>query len=89
MAPSPPKRLKNSMQKLVEYIVKAIVAHPERVKIEEKEANEEVKITLSVHPDDLGRVIGKSGKIIRAIRALVHILGIKRKKRPHLELVET
>lgn len=76
------------MKKLVEYIITSIVDHPKSVKIEEKETEEEVLIKLSVHPEDTGRVIGKKGKIIKAIRRLVYILAIKRKKRLNIELVE-
>lgn len=76
------------MKKLLEYIVSSIVDHPKMVKIEEKETEEHLSTKLSVHPEDLGKVIGKEGKIIKAIRHLANILAIKRKKRLNLELVE-
>lgn len=77
------------MKRLVEYIISAIVDHPESVKIEEKETKELLSLKLSVHPEDMGKVIGKGGKIIKAIRRLSHILAIKRKKRLNIELIES
>jgi len=77
------------MKKLLKYIISSTVDHPESVKIEEKTTDEEVLLKLSVHPEDMGKVIGKGGKIIRAIRQLTHILATKRKKRFNLELVES
>ncbi len=68
------------MKKLLEYIITSTVDHPESVEIEEKATEEEILLKLSVHPEDMGKVIGKGGKIIRAIRQLTHILAIKRKK---------
>ncbi len=76
------------MKKLVNYLVTSIVNHPEAVKIAEQKNQEEVALQLSVHPDDLGQVIGKEGKIIKAIRRLCYVLAIKNKKRVNLELVE-
>ena len=79
------------MKKLVEYIITSIVDHPKEVRIKEeesKEAGEGLFLTVSVHPEDIGRVIGKEGKIIKAIRRLSHILAIKKKKTFNLELLE-
>ena len=76
------------MKKLLEYIITSTVDHPENVEIEEKATEEEVLLKLSVHPEDMGKVIGKGGKIIRAIRQLTQILAIKEKKRFNIELVE-
>ncbi|MBL7150785.1 KH domain-containing protein [Candidatus Microgenomates bacterium] len=77
------------MKKLLKYIITAIVDHPEDVKIEEEETEEQLLIKISVHPEDAGKVIGKGGKIIKAIRRLAYILATKRKKRLNIELVET
>lgn len=76
------------MKKLLEYIASSIVDHPRRVKIEEEATEEQLSVKLSVHPEDLGKVIGKEGKIIKAIRHLTNILAIKRRKRLNLELGE-
>lgn len=77
------------MKDLLEYIVKSIVDKPEEVKI--KESLDEfggVKLSLSVDTDDMGKVIGKEGKIIKAIRTIVRILAIKNGKRVNIELEE-
>lgn len=76
------------MKRLLEYIVTSIVDHPKSVKIEEKETGEQLLIKLSVHPEDMGTVIGRGGKIINATRRLIHILAIKRKRKLNIELVE-
>ncbi len=76
------------MKKLLKYLVTALVDHPQSIKIEEKETGEQLLIELSVHPEDMGKVIGRGGKIINAIRRLIHILAIKRKKRVDIELAE-
>jgi predicted RNA-binding protein YlqC (UPF0109 family) len=77
------------MKKLLEYLIKAIVDHPDKVKIDEKNLGEESSIKIRVHPDDMGKVIGKGGKIIKAIRRMAYILAIKKKKRLILELNES
>lgn len=88
MVPSQPKLSGNCMKKLLEYIVRSIVDHPRMVKIEEKETEGQLSVKLTVHPEDLGMVIGKEGKIIKSVRRLSNILAIKRKKRFNLELGE-
>lgn len=77
------------MKKLVEYLVTNIVNHPKDVKLTEKANEEEVFLQLAVHPEDIGQVIGKEGKIIKAIRRLGYILALKKKKRINLELIES
>ena len=76
------------MKKLVKYLLTNIVNHPEKVKIQEEENDNQISLRVSVHPEDLGQVIGKKGKIIKTIRRLAYILAIKRKKRFNLELLE-
>lgn len=88
MVPNQPKLSGSCMEKLLEYIVKSIVDHPRVVKIEEKETEGQLSVKLTVHKEDLGKVIGKEGKIINSIRRLSNILAIKRKKTLNLELGE-
>ena len=60
------------MEKLVEYVAKALVDHPENVVVEvTRDSPEEQAIELRVDPEDRGRVIGKSGRTAHAIRALL------------------
>ena len=78
------------MKDLLEFIIKSIVSKPDEVKIEEMSPAEGyVNLSLRVAPEDMGTVIGKQGKIIKAIRNLVRIKAIKEGVRVNVELVET
>jgi uncharacterized protein len=73
---------------LIEHVAKALVAAQDQVFVEEVDEGEEVVIELEVAEDDMGRVIGKSGKIARAMRNLLHAAGEKSSKRYELEILE-
>jgi uncharacterized protein len=73
---------------LVEHIAKALVASPDQVKVDEFDEDGELVLELEVAEDDMGRVIGKSGKIARAMRNLLHAAGEKAGKRYELEILE-
>jgi uncharacterized protein len=73
---------------LVEHIAKALVSAPDQVKVEEFNEDGELVLELEVAEDDMGRVIGKSGKIARAMRNLLHAAGEKAGKRYELEILE-
>lgn len=73
----------------LEYIIKAIVDHPEAVIITRAVDNLGVFLTLTVHPDDMGKVIGKGGKIATlAIRPLLTVVGLKHNARVSLKINE-
>ncbi|EHI56201.1 hypothetical protein HMPREF9333_00731 [Johnsonella ignava ATCC 51276] len=74
------------MKETVEIIAKALVDRPDEVVIVETEGDEEILIELSVHPDDMGKVIGKSGKIAKAIRSVVKAASAKLDKKVILEI---
>ncbi len=77
------------MQELLEFIVKGIVTKPEEVKVTPETSPEgELNFKLKVAPEDMGTVIGKGGRIIRAIRSLVRIKAIHEDKRVNVELEE-
>ncbi len=59
------------MKELVEVIAKALVDHPDEVVVTEKQDGKDIKIELHVAPSDMGKVIGKQGRIAKAIRAVV------------------
>jgi predicted RNA-binding protein YlqC (UPF0109 family) len=58
------------MRDLVEYLVRALVADPAAVSVEELEENGDVVLEVRVAPDDLGRVIGRDGRVANAIRTI-------------------
>lgn len=74
------------MKELVESIAKALVDHPDEVTVTEEENGRDVTIYLSVHPDDMGKVIGKQGRIAKAIRSVVNAAGVNQDKRVQLEI---
>lgn len=76
------------MKDLVEYIVKQIVNHPEEVVVEETSDNGAISLTLTVNPEDMGMVIGKSGQTIKSIRKLLISKAIVDNVRVNLALSE-
>lgn len=76
------------MKKTLEYIVQNIVEHPDDVVIEEREEEGITMLSISVHKDDMGQVIGKNGKIIHALRNIMKVQAVKSQKRIRVELVE-
>lgn len=77
-----------SDQEFVEMLVKAVVAHPESVRTERTVDERGVLITLTVHPEDMGYVIGRQGQTARAIRTLAKVVGAKNNARVNLKIVE-
>ncbi len=77
-----------SDKEFLEFIVTNIVDNPEDVEVERKVDEMGVLLSLHVHPDDMGQVIGKEGSTARAIRSLVRIIGLKNKARVNLKIVE-
>ncbi len=75
------------MKELVEYIAKAIVDKPEEVVVTEEASEGRVTIRLKVATEDTGKVIGKQGRIIQAIRSLVKVAAVKSGTRVMLEIV--
>ncbi len=75
-------------QQFVEFIVKSLVSKPEEVKIERRIDEKGVLLELSVHPEDLGRVIGKRGATAQSIRTLLRALGTKNDARYNLKIVD-
>lgn len=77
------------MKEAVEKIVKALVGAPDAVEVtESSDGGKVVKLGLHVAPDDFGRVIGREGRTIKAIRSVLYFASLKHGKRFHLDLVE-
>jgi len=75
-------------KEFLEYIVKALVDHPDDVKIDRSVDEMGVLLTLKVHPEDMGQIIGREGATVRAIRNLVRIVGLKSHARVNLKIEE-
>jgi uncharacterized protein len=76
------------MQDAIEMIVKAMVDDSDAVDVREIERNGASLIEIRVAPGDMGKVIGKQGRSIKALRALAHAASLKQKRRFVLEIVE-
>jgi len=74
-------------QQFVEYIVKSLVGHPDDVKVERLIDEKGVLLSLTVNPEDLGRVIGKRGVTAQSLRTLLRALGTKNDARYNLKIV--
>lgn len=76
-------------QQFVEYIVKSLVERPDDVSVERIIDEKGVLLSLTVHPEDLGRVIGKRGITAQSLRTLLRALGTKNDARYNLKIVNT
>jgi len=75
------------MKELVEYIARSLVDHPEQVKVTQVEGEQSVILELQVAPEDMGKVIGKEGRIANAMRTLLKVAAAKEGKRAVLEII--
>ena len=75
-------------KEFIEYVVKMLVDNPDSVKVERKIDEMGVLITLDVHADDMGKIIGRSGNTAKAIRTLLRVVGLKHDARVNLKINE-
>jgi predicted RNA-binding protein YlqC (UPF0109 family) len=75
-------------QEFLEYVVKALVDHPDVVKVERKVDEMGVLMTLDVHAEDMGKIIGRSGATAKALRTLLRVVGMKNNARVNLKVNE-
>jgi uncharacterized protein len=73
---------------LVEYLARRLVEHADQVAVDEVDEDGTLVIRLRVAPDDVGRVIGRGGRIARALRTVVRAAGVHGDRRVTLEIVE-
>ena len=76
------------MKELIEYVVKTLVDYFEDIRIAEIVGERTIVFELRCHPEDVGKVIGKSGKTVGAIRTLLSTVAARQNKRAMLEVVE-
>ena len=75
-------------KEFLEYLVKALVDHPDDVKVDRKVDEMGVLLSLKVHAMDMGQVVGRQGATAKAIRSLLRIVGIKNNARVNLKIEE-
>lgn len=76
------------MRELIHTIVKPLVSHPEDIELNLQDTEDFHEYLLEVHPDDVGRVIGKRGRIAKAIRAIIYSIQYEGPKRVRLTIVD-
>ena len=76
------------MKDLIEFIAKSLVEHPEEVQVKQSGGGSRVRLELSVNKDDMGRVIGKSGRVANAIRVLLRVAAEREGQQVTLDVVE-
>lgn len=75
------------MDQLIAFIAKSLVDHPEAVKVTKREEDDSIVIELSVDPEDTGKVIGKQGRIAKAIRTIVKAASVNDEKKVVVDIL--
>lgn len=75
-------------KEFLEFVIKSIVDYPDSVNINRTVDEMGVLMTLDVHPDDMGKVIGRNGNTAKAIRTLLRVVGMKNQARVNLKINE-
>ena len=75
------------MQELVEYVARALVTQPDQVRVTELDENGVLIYQLQVAPEDVGKVIGRQGRIANALRSMLKVASIRQGRRAMLEIV--
>jgi predicted RNA-binding protein YlqC (UPF0109 family) len=76
------------MKEAVKTIIHALVGQPDAVEVDEYPDGKNVRIEVRVDPADMGRVIGREGRTVKAIRSVLFVAGQKQGRRFHLDLIE-
>jgi len=76
------------LKELLEFLAKSLVDHPDQVRVEETETDSGVLLRLSVAKEDVGKVIGKQGRIARALRTVVKASAVKDGKQATVEILD-
>jgi hypothetical protein len=73
---------------LLLFLARSLVDEPEKVEVEGRETDSKVDLTLRVAPDDVGKVIGRGGRIVKAIRTVLKAASVKANKRVNVEVAD-
>jgi predicted RNA-binding protein YlqC (UPF0109 family) len=76
------------MKDFIEYIAKSLVDHPDEVEVRESGSGSRVRLELKVNAEDMGRVIGKSGRVANSIRTLLRVVAERDDKQVTLDVLE-
>jgi predicted RNA-binding protein YlqC (UPF0109 family) len=76
------------MEEFVAYLVKNMVNDPDQVDIRSREESGELLIEIRVAPEDVGKVVGRKGNVIRSLRTLAGTIGARMGRRIHLEVMQ-
>jgi predicted RNA-binding protein YlqC (UPF0109 family) len=76
------------VRELVEFLTRALVEHPDEVRVDELDSDGDVVLEIRVAPDDLGRVIGRSGRVANAIRTIAKAAAAREDRRVMVEILE-
>ncbi len=78
----------NDLHNLLEYLAKSIVDNPDDVNVEEYVNGKVVHLDLRVHPEDIGRVIGKRGRVANSMRAILKVVAARNGKQVEMDVVD-
>jgi predicted RNA-binding protein YlqC (UPF0109 family) len=76
------------LEDLLLFLARSLVDEPDKVEVEGRETDSRVDLTLRVAPDDVGKVIGRGGRIVKAIRTVMKAASVKAKKRVNVEVTD-
>jgi predicted RNA-binding protein YlqC (UPF0109 family) len=76
------------LEELLLFLARSLVDEPEKVEIEGRETDSRVDLTLRVAPDDVGKVIGRGGRIVKSIRTVMKAASVKENKRVNVEVAD-
>jgi predicted RNA-binding protein YlqC (UPF0109 family) len=76
------------MKELLEYLARSLVTQPEQVRVEEQQRGQRVHLSLSVSKKDMGRIIGKNGRVVQAMRTLLRVAAEQEGKQVTFEIPE-
>lgn len=76
------------MKDILDYVLKGIVDKPEKISVTESKEDDITRLKIAVDKEDIGKVIGKKGKVIKSIRSLLKVASIKNRQKIFLDTVE-